>query len=91
VLYAIVKGDLPLCYYNSIITERHSQSYLCYKKISVLEVAYYRFRSRTSSSGDGGEKFKIKAVLVFKGISFIQNFLVISELRYKSIIWLGTA
>ena len=75
---------IPLLQYDTA-------SHICViKTISVFAFVCYKFRHRTSSSGDAGEKCKTKAVLVFKDISFTQNFLVVSELRGKSITWLGT-
>ena len=49
------------------------------------------FRPRTSSSGDGREKCKTKAVFVFTEVSFVKEISHDKELQYKSIIWLGTA
>jgi len=82
------------CYCVTVIPllRCETASHICViKTITVLEVACYKFRPRTSSSGDTGAQYKTKTVLVFKEISFIQNFLVISEWRGKSISWLGTA
>jgi hypothetical protein len=91
VLYAIVRGDLPCVTVIPTLQYDTASQNCVIKTVSVFAVACYKFRPRTSSSGEGSVKCKTKAVLVFKEISFIQNFLVINELRGESITWLGAA